>query len=102
MLSSSDVTAWWVAIALGVVVVLAVVALLTLLVRFVTVIDRRVAEIRDTLSTISANTDSTTLIDPTGDAVDRVLAEGLQHHLFLGRAYGAIPTPAPSSPGGTP
>lgn len=94
MLSSSDVTAWWVAIGLGVVVVLAVVALLTLLVRFVTVIDRRVAEIRDTLSAIAVNTDSTALIEPTGDAVDRVLAEGLQHHLFLGRAYGAIPTPA--------
>jgi Na+-transporting methylmalonyl-CoA/oxaloacetate decarboxylase gamma subunit len=98
MLSDQDVIAWWVAIVLGVVVVLAVVALLTLLVRFVTVIDRRVAEIRDTLSAITANTDSTALIDPTGDAVDRVLAEGLQHHLFLGRAYGAIPTPAPGGP----
>ena len=98
MLSSGDVTAWWVAIVLGVVVVLAVVALLTLLVRFVTVIDHRVVEIRGTLSAITVNTDSTTLIDPTGDAVDRVLAEGLQHHLFLGRAYGAIPTPASGGP----
>jgi hypothetical protein len=98
-LSDQDVTAWWVAIIAGVVVVLAVAALLSLLVRFVTVIDRRVAEIRDTLAAVSANTESTTLIDPTGDAVDRVLAEGLQHHLFLGRAYGAIPTPAASGGG---
>jgi hypothetical protein len=29
-----------------------------------------------------------------GDAVDRVLAEGLQHHLFLGRVLPSIPTPA--------
>jgi hypothetical protein len=93
-MSNADITAWWVAIIAGFVVVLAVAALLSLLVYLVTIIDRRVKEIRDTLRTITGNTASTTLIPKTGDAVDRVLAEGLQHHLFLGRVLPSIPTPA--------
>ncbi|TCK27238.1 hypothetical protein [Pseudonocardia endophytica] len=84
-MAPEEITAWWVAVIAGFVVVVAVAALLSLLVWFVKIIDRRVAEIRDTLSTITGNTRSTQLIPQTGDAVDRVLAEGLQHHLFLGR-----------------
>lgn len=98
-LTDQDVTAWWIAIVAGFVVVLAVAALLSLLVYLVKIIDRRVAEIRDTLSAITTNTASTALIPRTGDAVDRVLAEGLRHHLFLGRVLPSIPTPAPD--GGT-
>jgi hypothetical protein len=93
----SDETLWVVAIVLGFVVVLAVAVLLTLLVRFVSVIDREVVGIRDTLAAIATNTSATALIGPTGDAVDRVLAEGLQHHLFLGRVLPSIPTPAPAT-----
>ncbi|OLT17496.1 hypothetical protein BJF78_36680 [Pseudonocardia sp. CNS-139] len=99
-LSPQDATAWWVAIIAGFVVVLAVAALLSLLVYFVRIIDRRVAEIRATLATITENTASTALIPQTGDAVDRVLAEGLQHHLFLGRVLPSIPTPAAATNGG--
>ena len=84
-MAADEITAWWIAIIAGFVVVLAVAALLSLLIWFIKIIDRRVTEIRDTLSTITQNTASTALIDRTGDAVDRVLAEGLQHHLFLGR-----------------
>lgn len=93
-MTDSDITAWWVAIIAGFVVVLAVAALLSLLVYLVKIIDRRVAEVRGTLETITRNTASTALIPQTGDAVDRVLAEGLQHHLFLGRVLPSIPTPA--------
>lgn len=84
-MAPEEITAWWIAIVAGFVVVVVVAALLSLLIWFVRIIDRRVTEIRDTLSTITQNTSSTALIDQTGDAVDRVLAEGLQHHLFLGR-----------------
>ena len=98
-LTDTDVTAWWIAIIAGFVVVLTVAALLGLLVRLVKIIDRGVAEIRDTLSTITKNTASTALIPRTGDALDRVLAEGLRHHLFLGRVLPSIPTPTPN--GGT-
>ncbi|WP_214369922.1 hypothetical protein [Pseudonocardia sp. H11422] len=99
-MADQEITAWWIAIIAGFVVVLAVAALLSLLVWFVKIIDRRVAEIRETLSTITQNTAATTLIPQTGDAVDEVLAEGLQHHLFLGRVLPSIPTPATTNGGG--
>jgi hypothetical protein len=35
---------------------------------------------------VSENTQHAALIPQTADRVDAVLAEGLQHHLFLGRA----------------
>lgn len=97
----TETTLWWIAIIAGFVVVLAVAGMLTLLVRFCQVIDRRVMEIRDTLETVTKNTASTRLIPQTGDAVDRVLAEGLQHHLFLGRVLPSIPTPATTNGGST-
>jgi hypothetical protein len=99
-LTEQDVTAWWIAIIAGAVVVVAVAVLLQLLIQFVKIIDRRVAEIRGTLETITGNTANTALIPQTGDAVDRVLAEGLQHHLFLGRVLPSIPTPAATTTNG--
>jgi hypothetical protein len=81
---------WWSVIIVGFIVVLAVAALLSLLVALVKTIDRRVAEIRDTLHAAAANTQHTGLIAPVGDGVDAVLAEGLQHHLFLGRVLGKV------------
>ena len=67
------------------VVVVAVAALLTILVVLVRVIDKRVAKIKATLAAANANTADTHLIDVTAAGVDAVLAEGLEHHLFLGR-----------------
>jgi hypothetical protein len=89
-LDSSTKTLWWSAIIVGFIVVLAVAGLLSLLIWFVKIIDRRVAEIRDTLRAAAENTSHTSLIEPTGQAVDEVLAEGLQHHLFLGRVLGKV------------
>lgn len=95
-LSSAETTYWWILIVLGFVVVLAVAALLGLLVYLVKIIDRRVADIRETLGRIAGNTAETVLITQTAERLDTVLAEGLQHHLFLGRALGAVPAaPAP-------
>ena len=91
-LSSTDHTYWLTANILGLVVVVAVAALLTLLIYFVRVIDRRVVEVRDTLKAAAANTADTTLIPQVADGVDAVLAEGLQHHLFLGRVLGKVKT----------
>ncbi len=84
-LTSTDRTLWWSAIIVGFVVVLAVAALLSLLIYFIKIIDRRVAEIKGTLGSAADNTQHTALIGETADGVDAVLAEGLQHHLFLGR-----------------
>jgi uncharacterized membrane protein len=81
---------WWGAIIAGFVVVLAVAALLTLLVVLVRTIDRRVVKVRDTLREAAANTANASLIGDTAKNVDAVLAEGLEHHLFLGRVLGKV------------
>lgn len=84
-MTDTQISLWWGAIIGGFVVVLAVAALLTILVVLVRTIDRRVAAVRDTLKAAAANTAGTALIAETGKRVDAVLAEGLKHHLFLGR-----------------
>ena len=91
-LSAGDQTLWWVAIIAGFVVVLAVAFLLSLLIWLVKIIDRRVVAVRDTLLAAAANTADTALIAKTADGVDAVLAEGLEHHLFLGRVLGKVKT----------
>jgi hypothetical protein len=82
---ADDRTAWVRAIAAGFAVDVAVAAMLSLLVNRVQLIDHRVADVRDTLRAASANTAEAELIPRVADGIDAVLAEGLQHHLFLGR-----------------
>lgn len=88
-----EITFWWVAIGVGFVVVLVVILLLTFLVKLVQEIDRGVVGVRDTLRRITNNTSNTSLIAPTAEGVDAVLAEGLQHHLFLTRVLTESGTP---------
>ncbi|MEY4606678.1 MAG: hypothetical protein RLY45_1438 [Actinomycetota bacterium] len=89
-LTDTQETLWWVAIVAGFVVVLAVAGLLTTLVVLVRTIERRVAVIKATLEQAKANTDDTALIAQTAARVDAVLAEGLEHHLFLGRVLDKV------------
>jgi hypothetical protein len=89
-MSAHEHTLWVWAIIIGFVVVLAVAALLSLLLYLVKIIDRRVVEVRDTLKAAAANTSDTVLIPQVADGVEAVLAEGLQHHLFLGRVLGKV------------
>jgi uncharacterized membrane protein len=89
-MSSTEHTLWLSAIIVGFVVVLAVAALLSLLIWLVKIIDRRVVEVRDTLQAAAANTADTVLIPQVAGGVEAVLAEGLQHHLFLGRVLGKV------------
>jgi hypothetical protein len=96
-MADNEITYWSVILLLGLIVILAVVALLSLLVYYVKLIDKRVAAVRDTLERVTENTQHAALIPQTADRVDAVLAEGLQHHLFLGRA--ALAT-APSASSG--
>lgn len=93
-LADNEVTYWTVVLVLGLVVILAVVALLSALVHFVRVIDERVVRVRDTLERVRENTANAALVPETARRVDAVLAEGLRHHLFLGRAARAT---APST-----
>jgi hypothetical protein len=89
-LSDGEITYWTVILVLGAVVIVAVVVLLSMLVAFVKRIDAGVDTIAGTLTAITANTADTTLITATGDGLELVLAEGLQHHLFLGRVVGKV------------
>ena len=89
-MNSSEHTLWVSAIIVGFVVVLAVAALLSLLIYLIKIIDRRVVAVRDTLKAAAANTADTVLIPQVADGVDAVLAEGLEHHLFLGRVLGKV------------
>ena len=89
-LSSVQHSRWLIANVLGLVVVVAVAALLTVLVILVRIIDRRVAAVRDTLKAAAANTADAALIPQVANGVEAVLAEGLQHHLFLGRVLGKV------------
>ena len=74
----------------GVVVIVAVAAMLSLLIAFIMRIDRRVDTIGGTLTAAKANTAETVLIPQVAAGVDAVLAEGLQHHLFLGRVLDKV------------
>ena len=89
-MSSTEHNLWLTANILGLVVVVAVAALLTVLIVRVRTIDRRVVTVRDTLNAAAANTADTVLIPQVADGVEAVLAEGLQHHLFLGRVLGKV------------
>jgi hypothetical protein len=89
-MSAGEHTAWTVAVILGFVVVIAVAALLSLLIFLVKRIDSRVVTVRDTLKAAEANTADAALIPQVADGVELVLAEGLQHHLFLGRVLGKV------------
>jgi hypothetical protein len=89
-MSSAEHTDWLVANIVGLIVVIAVAALLTVLILLVKIIDRRVVQVRNTLKAAATNTADTVLIPQVADGVDLVLAEGLKHHLFLGRVLGKV------------
>jgi uncharacterized protein YybS (DUF2232 family) len=89
-MSSTEHNLWLTANILGLVVVVAVAALLSVLIWLVKIIDRRVVEVRDTLKAAEANTADAALIPQVADGVELVLAEGLKHHLFLGRVLGKV------------
>jgi hypothetical protein len=89
-MNSTEHTLWGWALIVGLVVLVAVAALLSLLIYLVRIIDRRVVTVRDTLKAAKANTAGTAAIPQVAAGVDAVLAEGLQHHLFLGRVLGKV------------
>lgn len=89
-LTSTQESLWWVTLGLALIVLAAVAAFLTLLVTLVGTIEKRVDLIRATLDEAESNTADTALIAETAERVDAVLAEGLEHHLFLGRVLDKV------------
>ncbi|HEY7469347.1 MAG TPA: hypothetical protein VIC07_07480 [Acidimicrobiia bacterium] len=89
-LTESQETLWQIANWAGLAVVVAVAALLTILVLLVRTIERRVAEIKATLTQAEANTTDAAVLGQIAAGLDLVLEEGLEHHLFLGRVLGKV------------
>jgi F0F1-type ATP synthase membrane subunit b/b' len=89
-LTENQETLWQIANWAGFAVVVAVALLLTILVLLVHRIDKRVKNIKATLTAAEANTADAELLNTTAAGVDLVLAEGLEHHLFLGRVLGKV------------
>ena len=89
-LTENQETLWRIANWAGLAVVIAVALLLTILVLLVHRIDKRVKNIKATLTQAEANTADAELLNTTAAGVDLVLAEGLEHHLFLGRVLGKV------------
>ena len=89
-LTENQETLWRIANWAGLAVVVAVALLLTILVLLVHRIDKRVKNIKVTLTQAEANTADAELLNTTAAGVDLVLAEGLEHHLFLGRVLGKV------------
>jgi uncharacterized membrane protein YqjE len=89
-LTENQETLWQIANWAGLAVVVAVALLLTILVLLVHRIDKRVKNIKATLTQAEANTVDAELLNTTAAGVDLVLAEGLEHHLFLGRVLGKV------------
>ena len=85
LLTDTQRSLWWGAVIGGFVIVLAVAALLTILEVEVRTIERRVLQVKATLQQAKTNTEDTVLIGTTAKGVEAVLAEGLEHHLFLNR-----------------
>ena len=90
ILASTQESLWWVTLGLGLIVIFAVAALLTILIVLVGVIEKRVDLIRSTLEQAATNTLDTALIAETAPRLDEVLFEGLEHHLFLGRVLDKV------------
>lgn len=78
-------TMWVIALVAGLVVLLAVVALLTVLLRFVQRIDRNVREVWETATRLASNTATTWQLKETADALEEIKTEALRHAELLER-----------------
>lgn len=76
-------TMWIVALIVGAVVLVAVVALLSVLTWYVNRIDRNVREVWETATRLASNTATTWQLKETGDVLGEIKAEALRHAELL-------------------
>lgn len=77
--AQAEITIWWIALGIGAVVLATVIALLTLLLRFVQDIDRGVADVWSTATKLAANTATAWQLQGTANTVDKLNAELHRH-----------------------
>lgn len=76
---AAEITVWWIALGIGAVVLVVVVALLTLLLRFVHDIDSGVAEVWSTATKLAANTATAWQLQGTANTVAKIKEEARRH-----------------------
>ncbi len=82
----SDVALWWVALGVGLVVALVVVALLETFLRQVHRIERGVGAIWQAGKQVAANTATTWQLQQTSQVLDALTDEAMRHEAMLKRA----------------
>lgn len=82
-------TIWWVTLAIGAVVALAVLALLHLLFLSVRRVERNLGTLWQTATTVAQNTATTWLIGMTAETVEEIKQEALRHDALLSRVLGS-------------
>ena len=82
-LSQSNLNLWWIALALGTVVVIVVIVLLSLLVSLVDDIDVRVADAWNTATRVAANTATTWMLDECAVLTNDLREEVMRHAQLL-------------------
>lgn len=85
-----EATYWWVALGVGLVVVLVVIALLSMLELLVRDIERGVQGVREVATGISRNTSSIGHLSTTAVGVKALLTEALEHKAFLEKTLSAV------------
>ena len=83
-LTQENLNFWWIAIGMGVVLVIAVIVLLSLLVSFVNDIDERVDDAWNTATRLAANTATTWMLDQVAVATNDLRVEVGRHARLLG------------------
>lgn len=89
-LPPQEATYWWVALGVGLAVVLVVIAVLSMLELLVRDIDRGVQGVREVASSISQNTSYISHLFTTASGVKALLTEALEHKAFLEKTLSAV------------
>ncbi len=84
-LAPEEISAWQIALGIGGVVLVAVILLLSLLLRFVNQIDRGVQVLWDTATRFAANTATLWQIDAVGHTLEELRDEVRLHDELLGQ-----------------
>ncbi|MFN2556520.1 MAG: hypothetical protein ABR592_06525 [Nitriliruptorales bacterium] len=84
-LAPEEISAWQIALGIGGVVLVAVILLLSLLLRFVNQIDRGVQVLWDTATRFAANTATLWQIDAVGHTLEELRDELRRHDELLGQ-----------------
>lgn len=85
----SDVqTIWWITLGIGLVVAVVVVVLLQVLLGAVKQVERNVASLWETATTVARNTATTWMLADTADALEAIKAEAGKHDDLLNRVAG--------------